>query len=646
MGLPRQCRFSTTQGRTGRRASAALLALALGLAAAMPAVAESPREPGRGGGGAPIASLLLETVAREGAADAIVVFKERADLRPARGLASKEARGRFVHEALTGAARHAQAGLRGRLEARGIRYRAHYLGNLLRVRVDASLLAEIAARPEVERIDADPKVALQADTAAAGIEATDGIEWGVARVAAPAIWGMGVTGQGVVVASADTGVEWTHPALKTHYRGWNGVTGSHDRNWHDAIQPNAAPFDDHNHGTHTTGTMVGDDGGVNRIGVAPGAQWIACRNMDHGVGTPGTYIECFEFFLAPYPFGGDPAIDGDPALAPDIVNNSWACPPSEGCNPDTLQGIVDALRAAGILVVVSAGNSGPACGSVSFPPAIYDSSFTVGATDVNDAAASFSSRGPVSVDGSLRPKPDLAAPGVAVRSSIRGNAYASYQGTSMAGPHVAGAAALLLSAVPALAGRPDRMEALLRTGARPMAASVACGPEVVGAVPNETFGAGIVEAAAALAADADLDGLPGGTDNCAATFNPSQDDGDVDGVGDACDCAPADGAVFSTPDEAATLGFSDGDGLTLTWAGAPGATAHELYRGEGLPGGTFPAEFSCTQADLPAPEAQLAETPGSRGLFAYLAGGRNCFGTGPAGTASSGQPRTIYPACP
>ena len=630
-----------------RTALAVATVLVVGMAAALPAAPEPRHEPGRSGGSAPIAPLLLETISREGTADAIVIFAEHADLRAARALRTKQARGRFVHEALTGVARRAQAGLRGRLEARGIPYRAHHLGNLLRVRVDAALLEEIAARPEVERIDADPKVALQGQAAGEALEATDGIEWGVDRVAAPTLWGMGHTGQGVVVASADTGVEWTHPALKPHYRGWNGVTASHDRNWHDAIAPNAAPLDDHNHGTHTTGTMVGDDGGANRIGVAPGAQWIGCRNMDHGVGTPGRYIECFEFFLAPYPFGGDPALDGDPALAPDIINNSWSCPPSEGCNSNTLEGIVDTLRAAGILVVVSAGNGGPGCGSVDDPPAIYDGSFSVGATDVNDAIASFSSRGPVTVDGSLRPKPDLAAPGVAVRSSIRGDTYASYQGTSMAGPHVAGAAALLLSAVPALAGNPDRLEALLLAGARPKIAPVACGPEAVGAVPNGTFGAGIVEAASSLAADSDLDGVATAADNCELIPNPSQTDADADGAGDACDCAPTDGSIFAAPGEVgATLDFSDGTGETLTWGAAAAATLHELYRGERLEGEAFPAVFACSQSALPAPTATLPQTPGSGALFIYLAAGRNCFGPGPAGSTSSGQPRAVLPACP
>ena len=98
----------------------------------------------------------------------------------------------------------------------------------------------------------------------------------------------------------------------------------------------------------------------NQIGMAPGAKWIGCRNMDEGVGTPARYIECMEFFLAPYPVNGDPD-QGDPALAPDITINSWGCPTSEGCSANTLQAAVEAQAAAGIMMVVAAGNAGSSC---------------------------------------------------------------------------------------------------------------------------------------------------------------------------------------------------------------------------------------------------------------------------------------------
>src|SRR5262249_10154064 len=171
------------------------------------------------------------------------------------------------------------------------------------------------------------------------------------------------------------------------------------------IADSAAPIDDHNHGTHTTGTMVGDDGGGNQIGVAPGATWIACRNMNQGVGQPSTYIACNQFFLAPYPHGGDPERDGDPSLSPDIVNNSWSCPTSEGCDAFVLESSFAALRAAGILAVAAAQNSGPNCSTVYYPPGIYGEVLVAGASDINDVLAGFSSRGPVTTDGSGRLRP-------------------------------------------------------------------------------------------------------------------------------------------------------------------------------------------------------------------------------------------------
>ena len=170
------------------------------------------------------------------------------------------------------------------------------------------------------------------------IAAPQGVEWNIIKVKAPDVWAMGFTGQGVVIGGQDTGYQWDHPALINQYRGWNGTSADHDYNWHDAIHEDAGgnpcgynspfPCDDYGHGTHTMGTMVGDDGGANQIGMAPGARWIGCRNMDNGVGSPATYAECYQWFVAPT------ALDGSeprPDLAPDVINNSWGCPPSEGC---------------------------------------------------------------------------------------------------------------------------------------------------------------------------------------------------------------------------------------------------------------------------------------------------------------------------
>jgi len=475
-----------------------------------PAMAQDSRR-------APVHPWVLDHTANGASAEFLVILKDQADLSPAKLLPNKAARGRFVRDALWQTAQRSQAGLRSWLEARGISYRPFYIVNALLIRGDRTLVEELSRRPDVDRIEGNPVIQndLPHPTAADRADAPNGVEWGIARTHAPDVWAMGFTGQGVVVGGQDTGVDWTHPAIKNQYRGWNGTTADHDYNWHDAIHDSTGnpcgndatqPCDDYGHGTHTIGTVVGDDGAGNQIGMAPGAEWIACRNMDNGAGTPARYLECFEFFLAPYPIGGTPA-QGDPSKAPDVTNNSWGCPPSEGCSWDTLQSAVEAQRAAGIMTVVSAGNSGLSCGSVADPPAIYDASYSVGATDSSDNLASFSSRGPASnnQDNPNLGKPDIVAPGVDVRSCVPGGGYQSWQGTSMAGPHVAGAVALVWSARPDLKNDQTATESLLNGAAYRLPGIVeGCGGDYVNG-PNNSWGYGLVDVKEALTEDITLE---------------------------------------------------------------------------------------------------------------------------------------------
>jgi subtilisin family serine protease len=252
----------------------------------------------------------------------------------------------------------------------------------------------------------------------------------------------------------------------------------------------AAPCDDHGHGTHTMGIMVGDDGNTQQIGMAPGARWIGCRNMEQGWGKPSTYIECFQWFIAPTDLNDE---NPNTSLAPDVINNSWSCPTSEGCtDPNALLTVVQNVRAAGILTVQSAGNSGPTCHSISEPAAIYDASFTVGSTDLNDTIATYSSRGTVTVDGSARPKPDISAPGSSIHSSYLNGGYTTMSGTSMAGPHVVGLAALLISADPTLAGVVDRLEILIEESSKHIVNNQ-CGGDTSG-IPNNVYGWGRIDA--------------------------------------------------------------------------------------------------------------------------------------------------------
>ncbi len=443
---------------------------------------------------------VLERTARAGdVADALVVLAHQADLAGAAELAGKEAKGRFVFDRLTEAARLTQGPLLAELRARGLEHRPYWIVNMVWVKGDRALVRTLASRADVDRIAANPTVALRAASPVPVFKAQQGpaagageAEWGVEKIDAPDFWDQGFNGQGIVVAGQDTGYDWDHPALQAQYRGWDGAIADHNYNWHDAIHAgggscganSVVPCDDSSHGTHTLGTMIGSGG----IGVAPGARWIGCRNMNQGDGTPATYSECFQFFLAPTNLAGTLP---DPAKAPHVINNSWGCPPSEGCtNPVVLQSVVESIRAAGIVVVVSAGNSGSGCSSVTTPAAIYDASLTVGSTEQSDNISGFSSRGPVTVDGSNRMKPDISAPGSGIISSVPGGSFGSSSGTSMAGPHVAGAVAVLLSASPGLRGDPDAVESCIVATAVPRTSAQTCGGVPGSQVPNNTFGNG------------------------------------------------------------------------------------------------------------------------------------------------------------
>src|SRR6266550_2486412 len=417
-------------------------------AAAIGAVASS-RTSGQGGSpnqsvaAQKIAPWVMEHTANGQQAEFFVVLADQADLSPAAALPTKAQKGRFVHDALWNKAQTTQAPILQWLRERGIERSSFYIVNAILVKGSREIAEALAGRPDVARVEGNPVIQNPLPEAVEGPvqpEAPVTVEPGITYTHAPQVWALGFTGQQIVVASADTGVRWTHNALKPHYRGWDGQNANHNYNWHDSIHDSAGnpcgndspfPCDDFFHGSHTTGTAIGDDGMGNQIGMAPGAQWIGCRNMDGGNGTPARYIECMEFFLAPYPINCTPN-EGDPSKAPDITINSWGCPASEGCSANTLQAAVEAQGAAGIQMVVAAGNSGSACSTVSDPPAFYAASYTVGALNTGtDTIAGFSSRGPVTVDGSNRIKPDISAPGTNTRSASNSsdNAYASLSGT-------------------------------------------------------------------------------------------------------------------------------------------------------------------------------------------------------------------------
>jgi serine protease AprX len=462
-----------------------------------------------------IAPWVMEHTANGQQAEFFVVLADQADLIPAANLPTKTEKGRFVYQTLLEKAQSTQGPILQWLRERNIENQSFYIVNAILVKGDRQLAETLAARPDVARVTGNPVIHNDLPQRgpveesplvprAPGVPAT--IEPGITYTHAPDVWALGFRGETIVVASADTGQRWTHNALKPHYRGWDGVNANHNFNWHDSIHNSVGnpcgndsqqPCDDFFHGSHTTGTAIGDDGGTNQIGMAPGAKWIGCRNMDQGNGTPARYIECMEFFLAPYPLNCTPN-EGDPTKAPDITINSWGCPASEGCVVgDELQAAVEAQAAAGIQMVVAAGNSGPGCSTVSDPPSFYAASYTVGALNTGtDTIAGFSSRGPVTRDGSNRTKPDITAPGTGTRSCDNScdSCYTTASGTSMATPHISGAMALLWSAIPGLQNQIQASRDALDNAAV-FLTSTLCGPA---GPPNNVYGWGRVNIATAV----------------------------------------------------------------------------------------------------------------------------------------------------
>ncbi len=507
------------------------------------------------------ASVITQATAL-GEAEFLVYLADQADVSAADALRTKAEKGAYVYQTLKAKADTTQVGVLQELTTRGLDYESFYIVNVVWAKGGLADIQALAERADVAHLYASgfgqiANPIVESANAPDRKNATRAPEGNLVNVNADDVWLLGYEGQGVVVGSADTGVNWRHETLLNQYRGWNAIdqVATHDYNWFVGGDPNPAacpneatePCDDDiylasGHGTHTTGTMVGDDGGSNLTGMAPKAQWMACRNLDSGVGHVPSYLNCMEFMLAPTDLAGN---NPDPSMAPDIVNNSWGC--IEACPPPVLKEQLENSVAAGIFYAVSAGNDGDTCSSLAFPLAIYEKAFSVGATDHRtDTIVGFSSRGPVVADvpNPARVGPDISAPGYRIRAANRGGPaaittdYSTLSGTSMAGPHVAGLAALIISANPDLRGQVAIIEEIIQDTAVAKFTNEGCGDDTPTSRPNNAYGWGRIDALAAVnraTDDSDVDGVADVLDNCTDVVNASQCDTDGDGYGNHCD---------------------------------------------------------------------------------------------------------------
>ncbi len=436
-------------------------------------------------GGVEVQQEVLQTLQDEGSADFILVMAEQADLSAAYEM-DWETRGWYVYQTLKETAERSQAPVIAALEAAGVSYQSFIAGNEIYVFGGSRAALNQALRAgQIQEVRAPVEITLEAprlNWVEAGPAAQNQIQttnWGLNDTGALDFWAQfGLRGEGVRVASIDTGAQWDHPALREAYACKDNPSSS--TCWRDPTGTCTAglPCDNHGHGTHTIGTMIGSDDAAlpHRVGMAPGAQWIACKGCTATNCSGDHLAACADWLLAP---------GGSPSNRPQVVNNSWGGP---GGNL-WFQPRVNAWRAAGILPVFSAGNDGDkGCSSLN-SPGDYPQTFSVAGHSQSGLIASFSSRGPSTIGGQPYTKPNLSAPGERILSAVPINGWTELEGTSMAAPHVAGAVALALSCAPALRGNMTALFELFQQTADPPLFSGVCGAAGDG-VSNYTYGYG------------------------------------------------------------------------------------------------------------------------------------------------------------
>ncbi len=374
----------------------------------------------------------------------------------------------------------------------------YFIINVIYLKAEPAVIKTLARSPDIEEIVPNKTFEILQETDTGSINLQDGVspagtgstgEWdNIERIKAPQVWDQyGIDGEGIVIGIMDTGVNWEHEAIKEKWRGYC-PEGNHEPeySWYDAAYGQEMPYDtrNNNHGTHVTGIAVGADPEENNIiGVAPGARWIAANAFLINGGAPfDNLLDAGEYLLAP---------GGNPDMAPDIINNSWgSAVTGDQENDEWFRQMVQSWRHAGIFTVAAAGNYGDLGIAGILPPAKYPESVAVAFLDHEDVRAEKSCYGPTRYyPGEL--KPNISAPGVSILSSTSGTSeYGLITGSSMASPHVAGAAALLLAYNPAMTV--EELEDTLYAAATPLTDNDF--PES----PNYGYGHGLINVLAAM----------------------------------------------------------------------------------------------------------------------------------------------------
>lgn len=321
-------------------------------------------------------------------------------------------------------------------------YKFFTVSKSLLVKTTNEFAGEIMSLPGVRLVNLNAEISLIAPVSqktTSSLATSSLANSALADINVPFLWSRGLTGKGSLICSFDTGVDGDHPALANKWRG--NFTESASAAWY-APRGDSLPYDNLGHGSHSMGVMLGSTA-TDTIGVAPDAQWISAAVIDQGANLSSTVadiLSAFDWVINP---DGDMSTMDD---VPDVLNSSWGVPQSIYSNCDnTFWTAIENIEAAGIVAIFAAGNEGPDPQTLRNPADLAGSplnSIAVGSVNQNtNVIADFSSRGPSSCNGAI--KPDIVAPGVNIYSSYKNGTYYLMSGTSMSAPFISGLVALM-----------------------------------------------------------------------------------------------------------------------------------------------------------------------------------------------------------